>query len=101
VDDLEFVSVVKIGFRPTVTRDDIAIKLHGYAVRLHAEGFDQSRERGWSGIEVALFVIDVELHVGFGIVLLSLRARRFVVANPTAYAVGCILPPLRGAGDES
>jgi hypothetical protein len=66
VNDLKPVTVIKRSFRPAVARDDIAIELDCHAIRFHAESFDESEKRGGSGIEVALFAIDVELHVKNG-----------------------------------
>lgn len=66
VNDLQTVALGKFRLSPAVARHNLAIQLHGHAVRLHAQPFHKSREGkdGRKIAEGAFFSIDVQFHGG-------------------------------------
>jgi len=79
--DLEPIPIVELSLSPAIARHDVAIELDSHAVGLHSEDFQQRRESEGSGgaAEIALFPIDLKLHLNMsfiGAILRHLQACR-------------------------
>jgi hypothetical protein len=61
VHHFEAVSLVELGFTPSISRDDVAIQLHCHAVSLHAQDFYERAKGEWSNRarELTRFPIDL------------------------------------------
>jgi len=61
MDDFEFVAVGKLGFIPTVPRNELAVEFHGNAVRFHAELLKEIGKRR-KRAKFAVFAVYGEFH---------------------------------------
>jgi hypothetical protein len=57
----EAVSLLELGFTPSISRDDVAIQFHCHAISLHAQDFYERAKGEWSSRarELPFFPIDL------------------------------------------
>ena len=64
MDDFKTVAIAEERLRPEISRHHIAVQLHGDAIGLHAQGFDEGGESEWIWRfgEGTFFAVDLEFH---------------------------------------
>jgi len=62
MNDFQGIALGQAGFCPKIASNDAAVQLDGYAVCLHSQLIDKSRERE-RRIEILRFAVDLQFHV--------------------------------------